>query len=387
MENNNEKTIKIMGLSEKPSVKQAVLKYAKKYGLGVAGVGAGIGASTLFMSFKPSTENENIEKPDVYDAPQESTSVNDAMSFSDAFETARNEVGANGFFVWHGKVFGTMYEQEYDKLSNAEKEQSYENIMTTFSDKHPNFEEKQTEQEPIIKHKTDEHSIPTVTVIHEEAPVANVGSDSLTFKDTFSLAREQVGPGGVFEYNGKLYNTYTKEEWSNMTDEDKKEFVHSANSEVVVPSDISYQDVDIVKIDGNDSSVIVDENQDTIVNQEDDTTQEPTTNEQFLGEQLIDDGAGNQIKIGMFLVDGKEEIRVDSDNDGNFDTSMINNGDGTLTITNENGETATMTQEEFSQAMSQFSEGVEPINFDDDFTPTGFDNDNNDSDNNNNFEI
>lgn len=376
-----------MGLSEKPSVKQAVLKYAKKYGLGVAGVGAGIGASTLFMSFKPSTENENIEKPDIYDAPQESTSVNDAMSFSDAFETARNEVGVNGFFVWHGKVFGTMYEQEYDKLSNAEKEQSYENIMTTFSDKHPNFEEKQTEQEPIIEHKTAEHSIPTVTVIHEEAPVANVGSDSLTFKDTFSLAREQVGPGGVFEYNGKLYNTYTKEEWSNMTDEDKKEFVHSANSEEVVPSDISYEDVDIVKIDGNDSSVIVDENQDTIVTQEDDTMQEPTANEQFLGEQLIDDGAGNQIKIGMFLVDGKEEIRVDSDNDGNYDSAMSNNGDGTLTITNENGETATMTQEEFTHAMGQFSEGVEPTNYDDDNIPTDFDNNSTDSDNDNNFEI
>ena len=301
MENNSEKTIKIMGLSEKPTVKQAVLNYAKKYGLGVAGLGAGIGASTLFMSFKPSSQNENIEKPEVYDTPQESTSVNDTMSFSDAFSTARNEVGANGFFVWHGKVFGTMYEQEYDKLSSAEKEQSYENIMNTFSDKHPNFEEKQKEQEPIIEHKESEHTTPTVTIIHEEAPVANVGSDSLSFKDTFSLAREQVGPGGVFEYEGKLYSTYTKEEWNNMTDEDKKEFVHSANTEEVIPSDISYEDVDIVKIDGNDSSVITDGNQDTITEQADETAQEPTTNVQFLGEQLKDDGAGNHIKRGMFL--------------------------------------------------------------------------------------
>lgn len=37
----------------------------------------------------------------------EAHSVTDDMSFSEAFATARAEVGAGGAFVWHGQVYGT----------------------------------------------------------------------------------------------------------------------------------------------------------------------------------------------------------------------------------------------------------------------------------------
>ena len=38
----------------------------------------------------------------------ESHSVSDGMSFSEAFATARAEVGPGGAFVWHGRVYGTF---------------------------------------------------------------------------------------------------------------------------------------------------------------------------------------------------------------------------------------------------------------------------------------
>lgn len=49
-------------------------------------------------------------------------------------------------------------------------------------------------------------------------------SDGDSFEDAFNAARAQVGPGGVFEWHGNLYNTYTKEEWDSMSDDEKNAF-------------------------------------------------------------------------------------------------------------------------------------------------------------------
>ena len=48
--------------------------------------------------------------------------------------------------------------------------------------------------------------------------------DSKSFEEAFNDAREQAGPGGVFRWHGKVYNTYTEEEWNNMSDEEKAAF-------------------------------------------------------------------------------------------------------------------------------------------------------------------
>ncbi len=49
------------------------------------------------------------------------TSVNDGMSFSEAFAAARAEVGPGGAFEWHGGVYGTYYASEWNSMSAAEK--------------------------------------------------------------------------------------------------------------------------------------------------------------------------------------------------------------------------------------------------------------------------
>lgn len=45
--------------------------------------------------------------------------------------------------------------------------------------------------------------------------IAEVSQDG-TFKDAFDAARIQVGLGGVFEWRGQWYNTYTTEEWTGL---------------------------------------------------------------------------------------------------------------------------------------------------------------------------
>ena len=69
----------------------------------------------------------------------------------------------------------------------------------------------------------------------EVVPVAQV-SDDMSFAEAFAVARAEVGAGGVFAWHGNVYNTFYKEEWEAMTDEQKEEFVENyRNTEVVVP--------------------------------------------------------------------------------------------------------------------------------------------------------
>ena len=56
--------------------------------------------------------------------------VNDDMSFDEAFASAREEVGPGGVFYWHGGIYGTYYEDEWNEMTDEEKadfgEQAYE---------------------------------------------------------------------------------------------------------------------------------------------------------------------------------------------------------------------------------------------------------------------
>ena len=56
----------------------------------------------------------------------------------------------------------------------------------------------------------------------DDAPVDDTDAsdaaqlDEMSFADAFQSAREELGPGGTFEWNGNLYSTYTSEEWDEV---------------------------------------------------------------------------------------------------------------------------------------------------------------------------
>lgn len=54
--------------------------------------------------------------------------VDDSMSFSQAFEAARAQVGAGGLFTWHGNIFNTYTADEWKAMSNADKHQFAEQV-------------------------------------------------------------------------------------------------------------------------------------------------------------------------------------------------------------------------------------------------------------------
>ena len=50
------------------------------------------------------------------------TTVEDSMSFGEAFQAARAELGSNGVFTYQGNQYSTMLKEELDILSPEEKE-------------------------------------------------------------------------------------------------------------------------------------------------------------------------------------------------------------------------------------------------------------------------
>lgn len=47
--------------------------------------------------------------------------VNDDMSFGEAFAAAREQVGAGGVFEWHGGIYGTYYADEWNNMTPEER--------------------------------------------------------------------------------------------------------------------------------------------------------------------------------------------------------------------------------------------------------------------------
>lgn len=58
-------------------------------------------------------------------------SVNDSMSYDEAFASARHEVGPGGGFEWRGQWYGTYYAHEWNALSQEQRLQFSNNLVYT----------------------------------------------------------------------------------------------------------------------------------------------------------------------------------------------------------------------------------------------------------------
>ncbi len=68
----------------------------------------------------PAAESQAFEALVLAEAPF-ATAVSEDMSFGAAFAAARAEVGPGGFFSWHGQLYNTYYESEWNALSAEQR--------------------------------------------------------------------------------------------------------------------------------------------------------------------------------------------------------------------------------------------------------------------------
>lgn len=111
-------------------------KAAGMAGIGAAGIAGGIGLSAMANADDAKESADLAEKNTVKPVGDVKVAeVNDEMSFSEAFASARKQVGAGGVFEWRGKQYGTYYKTEWDSMSQAEKDRYAANVFGTSSSK------------------------------------------------------------------------------------------------------------------------------------------------------------------------------------------------------------------------------------------------------------
>lgn len=83
--------------------------------------------------------------------------------------------------------------------------------------------EKAPEEQPQIDPANSPSEHEAIVASDEGLRVAQVDDDK-AFAEAFADARAQVGPGGVFEWHGKVYGTFYKDEWDQMSAEERAEW-------------------------------------------------------------------------------------------------------------------------------------------------------------------
>ncbi len=145
--------------------------------------------------------------------------------------------------------------------------------------------------------------------VDDQIAIATTVNDDMSFSQAFAAARREVGPGGVFEWHGKLYGTYYAEEWDAMSDAERDEYFQHFNwaqhhSDYQEPQPEAQETTDTASAD--DIAVI-----------EANEHQEPEI--EVLG--VYHDDQYN-MNIGGLSIDGQEVVFVDVDNDGQFDYAL-----------------------------------------------------------------
>lgn len=180
---------------------------------------------------------------------------------------------------------------------------------------------------------------------HTAVPAGNVKvaevSDDMSFDEAFASARKQVGAGGVFEWRGKLYGTYYKNEWDAMSQADKDQYaanvfgtpqakVHNDNSQEQPQQDVAEENV--AEQNTNEQEV----SQQT--NNQKDMAEAVSDNggsyniQQVYGVTTVTDNNGNPMTMVEAKVNGHNAILCDINQDDKIDSMAIDaNDDGRIT--------------------------------------------------------
>lgn len=119
-----------------PNQKKNDSNLAAKLGAGIVG-GAALGAGVMYAGeaiangINSGGEEEQAALADQAAENQglQMAHVNDNMSFADAFEAARAEVGPGGVFIWRGGVYGTYSQDEWNAMSPEDRAAFTDNAM------------------------------------------------------------------------------------------------------------------------------------------------------------------------------------------------------------------------------------------------------------------
>jgi len=292
------------------------------YAAGGAVVGAGVtfagqavaAPKTEMPEEKPADEAEAVATP----APEETTEEKPA---DEAVEPEVPEDEVTGVTV---ETNGTTVHVTGDAKVEIENGNVH---VTSVNAEAASAETPQTpEPEQHAAPEPEDAIVATATGVR----VAQVDDDA-SFSQAFADARAQVGPGGVFEWHGRVYGTYYKDEWDSMTAEQKHEYQASIDyNDVISDESVAQHHIDVAHHNAHNYS-----NTHHTSYDESEVSAKPDTME--TGNDVTpDDGDVQVLEVGqtdlnqdgipenaaVLEVNGHEVLIVDIDRDGIADAAL-----------------------------------------------------------------
>jgi hypothetical protein len=265
-------------------------------------------------------ETEPVGHPfDVTAAPH-SSEVSDEMSFSEAFASAREELGPGGVFSWHGQDYGTFYAEEVDDSGNP-----IIDYDTAIENDQQNIEvETNVEDEPQASNEAEE--------VPEEVHVLGLDSDAGGAVETYVVDTNLDGSADALYVDGNLDGQITDEEVQIIHDPTTLEAAAEPTdgSMISVDTNADGQD-DVMLVDANSDLVAdaigADQNQDMVI----DESEVQILNEEAFQGAEIEEGAEG---LGADQVEYDGEVANDMPEDG--PEAELDNFSGDITNLEDN---------------------------------------------------
>ena len=189
----------------------------KKVAVGGA-AGILLGASAMYATDAYASSPEEIPEED--ESAQAAANDNagikvaeshDDLSFKDAFDAARAEVGPGGAFHWHGNTYSTFTADEWNNMTDAEKNDYAEAVKPEVRAEEMNSTHHHTEDVAVVSHSS--HADQDVSVAHNDANLhqasdVQVADDQNADVHLVNAGEVQLADGsmatvGVFDVDGQ----------------------------------------------------------------------------------------------------------------------------------------------------------------------------------------
>lgn len=310
-------------------------------------------------------EETRILTPET-NSQQSSASENTQSNATSAQETKKSDMAKNAAFAAGGFAAGVAATATVNAMGaerpevNAETKPEEETPVVP--EEPQQTEEVQKPEEPKeeeIKPETPSKVSETETIIdegdipeeHEAILTTDEGvrvaqvNDDMSFSQAFADARAQVGAGGVFEWHGKVYGTYYKDEWDQMSRSERAEFQSKVDYQDVMDADVNAHDVaSHVQSSGqyshHESAVhhtayepVNHDYSEPDVHPASEEHVAPTTDEgiEVVGAGPMEMPNGDVHNVAVLAQGDDQAVIVDVDDDGDFDVLIHDdNGDGQL---------------------------------------------------------
>lgn len=401
-----------------PVSKQAMSKTSWGKRLGIAGAAVAVGGGAIFAATAGGSddvseksinglaegadpdENDNTPVDSAEYVPENNADLPNSISHPSTGSAHSNVPGSNH----HESMIedGNLTGQEMAAQQSATSHTSHIDLSSLHG--HHTMNHHDMAQAVIDAHTGTHshaaHSGLNITIHHDTPHVHHIPSpdemilindngihfahvdDDMSFAQAFAAAREQVGPGGAFEWHGNVYGTYYGEEWNSMSSAERADYLHAVhyppqlNHDVVIVETVpeihidsmaQYMDdhghmstvaemhIDGTRVtmadttgDGEIDSVGVDINGDGIINPDEiqvvpesgihtsdisqaihdqNMPQEPEIHVHSMSSYM--DDHGNVSTVAELEIDGARVTMADTNGTGHIDTMGVDsNGDG-----------------------------------------------------------